>query len=354
MRKKNQKEKEKTLERERKVLRETLDIVVQENAELKEMLAEIQANVNENKMQLQEKINSITDKETAVSMLTTQIDSLKQKFNELQLSKQKMQSYINNNISEDNFISKGSETTITNTPNRLRHKNIDDIKTKKEKEKNLQMIKESIEKQKQFLDNQQDLQNEINNLKRDVLFLKQKIDENKNKYIFYQYNYNIKNYFEENDLNKLKNILNNYKKNDKLMYLVSNNGNVYKIKKRDDLTKNNFINQIELDYIKRYKGNEIINIREKADSNEKNNNESPKILTLCNNNFNNNLENIIKCSINPNYYCIDTDSSFGELDNFPEITEPNKDYNNYSSRNKPKPKGLNSYVNDLLRGSFVL
>ena len=33
MRKKNVKEKEKTLQNERKVLRETLDIVVQENAE---------------------------------------------------------------------------------------------------------------------------------------------------------------------------------------------------------------------------------------------------------------------------------------------------------------------------------
>ena len=35
MRKKNIKEREKNLERERKILRETLDIVVKENAELK-------------------------------------------------------------------------------------------------------------------------------------------------------------------------------------------------------------------------------------------------------------------------------------------------------------------------------
>ena len=84
MRKKNQKEKEKTLDKERKVLRETLNIVVTENAELKEILKDIQGNVNENKLQLQEKINSITDKDTAVEMLTNQIDMLKQKFNELQ------------------------------------------------------------------------------------------------------------------------------------------------------------------------------------------------------------------------------------------------------------------------------
>lgn len=84
MRKKNQKEKEKTLDKERKVIRETLNIVVTENAELKEILKDIQGNVNENKLQLQEKINSITDKDTAVEMLTNQIDMLKQKFNELQ------------------------------------------------------------------------------------------------------------------------------------------------------------------------------------------------------------------------------------------------------------------------------
>ena len=50
MKKRNQKEKEKTLEQERKVLRETLDIAVQENSELNGVLAEIKTNVNENKL----------------------------------------------------------------------------------------------------------------------------------------------------------------------------------------------------------------------------------------------------------------------------------------------------------------
>ena len=347
MRKKNAKEKEKTLQRERKVLKETLDIVVQENAELKEILLEIQANVNENKMQLQEKINSITDKDTAVEMLTNQIDLLKQKFNELQITRQKMQSLINNNISEDNFNSKGNETTVTGTPNRLRHKNIDDIKNKKDKENKLKLIKENIDKQRNFLDNQQEIENEINDLKREVIILKNKINENKDKHLYYQYNYDIQNYFQKNDINHLKKILNK-NDNDKLLYLVTSTGGVYKIKKRNDLTKNNFINQIEMDYIKRYKGNEVINIREKPDINDKNETK----LTLCNNNYNNNLEHIIKSSINPNYNNIDSDDSYGEIDNFSQSNEK-KDFN-FSSRNKQKPKGLNSYVNDLLRGSFVL
>ena len=342
------KKKEKTLEKERKVLRETLDIIVKENAELKENLTEIQLNVNENKRQLQEKINSITDKDTAVEMLTNQIDLLKQKFNELQVSRQKMQSLINNNISEDNFNSKGNETTVTATPNRLMHKNIDDIKHKKDIENTIKLIKENIQKQRTFLDTQQEIENEIKNLKRDVAFLEEKINENKNKYIFYQYNYDIQNLFNKEDLNNLTKILNKNENNDKLMYLVTNTGRVYKIKKRNDLSKNNFINKIELDYFKKYKGNEVINIRENPNIKKENENK----YTLCNNNFNNNLKHIIKYSINPNYNFIDSDDSYEEIEN-DDYSNEIKD-NNLLSRNKPKPKGFNTYVNDLLRGSFIL
>ena len=349
MRKKNQKEKEKMLERERKILKETLDIIVQENAELKESLAEIQANVNENKMQLEEKINSITDKDTAVEMLTNQIDLLKQKFNELQQTRQKMQSIINNinsnNISEDNVInSKGNETTVTGTPNRLQHKYIDDIKSKKDKENKIKKLKENLEKQKIFFEGQQLIENEIIDLKRDVITLNDKIEKLKHKYIYYQYNYDIQNYFPKKDLINLKKILNKNEKDEKLLYLVSNTGDVYKIKKRDDLSKNNFIDQIELDYIKKYKRNDIVYIRDNPSLNDKNENKP----SLCNNNFNNNLEHIIKNSIYPNYNYINSDDSYGEID-----TNEIKEFN-YSSRNKPKQKKLNSYVNDLLRGSFVL
>lgn len=354
MRKRNQKEKEKTLEQERKVLRETLDIVVQENAELKGVLAEVKANVNENKLQLQEKINSITDKETAVTMLTNQIDSLKQKFNEIQQTRQKLQSFVNNNISEDNFISRGSDKSLPNFSNRLRHKNIDEIKNKKEKESKIKKIQENIQKQKTFLENQQNIQNEINNLKRDVLYLKEKIEENKSNYIYYQYNYDIQNYFQKDDLNNLKNALNNNKNSkDKLMYLVTDSGNVYRIRKRGDLSKNNFINNLELSYIKKYDGNEVINARDKPV--EKNGNEYPKKLTLNNNNFNNNIDNIIKYSINPNYNLNDSDSSLGEIDYFPNSSDLKDDFrHNFASRNKQKAKAANSYVTDLLRGSFVL
>ena len=353
MRKKNQKEKEKTLEKERKVLRETLNIVVKENAELKEILADIQGNVNENKLQLQEKINSITDKDTAVEMLTNQIDMLKQKFNELQQTRQKMQSLLNNNyVSDDNLNTKGNDTITIGTPNQLRHKNIDNIRSKKDKENKMKIIRENIEKERKFLENQQDLQKEINNLKRDVFYLKEKINEKKGKYFLYQNNCNIQDYFQKNELNDLQKMLNNNNQNDKLMYLVTNTGNVFKIKKRNDLSKTNFINQIDLDYFKKYKGNEVINIREKPDINDKNLKECPQKYTLYNNNFNNNLEHIIKYSINPNYNCIDSDDSYGEVETFSQSAEV-KD-SNLSSRNKTKQKGINSYVTDLLRASFMI
>ena len=349
MRKKDQKKKDKLLEKERQILRETLDVVVQENAELKEMLAEVQANVNENKIQLQDKINSITDKETAVEMLTNQIDLLKQKFNELQITKQKMQSIINNNISEDFVPSKGNESTINGVPNTLMHKNIDDVKNQKDKDKKLKGIQDNINKQRLFLSNQQEIQNEINKLRKDVKFLQEKINENKNNYLYYQYNFNIENYFQKNDLNNLKKILNENDKKDKLIYLVTSDGTVYKIKKRDDLTKNNIINQIELDYFRRYKGNEVINIREKPDRNDKNSN---NIITLANNNFNNNLQHIIKYNYYPNYDTFDSDDSYKDIDDLMQPLEIQK--NIIASRNREKHKGMNSYVNDLLRGSFVL
>ena len=137
------------------------------------------------------------------------------------------------------------------------------------------------------------------------------------------------------------------------MYLVTDSGNVYRIRKREDLSKNNFINNLELSYIKKYDGNEVINAREKPA--EKNGNEYPKKLTLNNNNFNNNIDNIIKYSINPNYNLNDSDSSLGEIDYFPNSSDLKDDFrHNFASRNKQKAKATNSYVTDLLRGSFVL
>ena len=341
--------KEQNLERERKILKETLEIVIQQNSELKETLSEIQSNVNENKIQLKEKVNTITNKDTAVEMLSNQIEQLKQKFYDLQL-KQKMQSLLNNNISEDIIISKGNETNNNTNPhtNQLMKINVKEEQIIKEKENQMKTVEDRIEKQKNFFEKQQEILNEITNLKRDVKFLQEKINENKSKYIIYQYNCDIQNYFKNNDLMNIKKILNKNPK-DNLIYFVTNNGNVYKIKRRDDLQKNNFLSKINLDFISTDRENEIINIREKI-KNEKNDNDYPRILTLSNNKFNNNIGNIIRCTRNPNFwYEKKPINKINNLESSPQIIRDNN-----ISRNNPRPKKINSYVTELLKNSFVL
>ena len=341
--------KEQNLERERKILKETLEIVIQQNSELKETLSEIQSNVNENKIQLKEKVNTITNKDTAVEMLSNQIEQLKQKFYDLQL-KQKMQSLLNNNISEDIIISKGNETNNNTNPhtNQLMKINVKEEQIIKEKENQMKTVEDRIEKQKNFFEKQQEILNEITNLKRDVKFLQEKINENKSKYIIYQYNCDIQNYFKNNDLMNIKKILNKNPK-DNLIYFVTNNGNVYKIKRRDDLQKNNFLSKINLDFISTDRENEIINIREKI-KNEKNDNDYPRILTLSNNKFNNNIGNIIRCTRNPNFwYEKNPINKINNLESSPQIIRDNN-----TSRNNPRPKKINSYVTELLKNSFVL
>ena len=337
--------KEEILDRERKILKETLDIVIQENTELKKSLSEIQSSVTENKIQLKEKIDSITDKNTAVEMLSNQIEQLKQKFYEFQL-KQKMQSLLNNNISEDIINSKGNETNNNNNiSNQLMHIKVEEEKNIKEKEKKMKTVEDKIEKQKHFLDKQREIRNEIINLKRDVNFLKEKINEQKNKFILYQYNCDIQNYFKANDLNNIKKFLNK-KQKDNLIYLVTNSGNVYKIKKRDDLLKNNFIYKIDLDLLSTQRQNEIINIREKNKT-SKNGINDIKRLSLSNNKFNDNIYNIIQYTINPNF--LYENQANNNLESFEPIN-----IDNHTSRNIPKQKKIHSYVDELLKGSFVL
>ena len=341
--------KEQNLERERKILKETLEIVIQQNSELKETLSEIQSNVNENKIQLKEKVNTITNKDTAVEMLSNQIEQLKQKFYDLQL-KQKMQSLLNNNISEDIIISKGNETNNNTNPhtNQLMKINVKEEQIIKEKENQMKTVEDRIEKQKNFFEKQQEILNEITNLKRDVKFLQEKINENKSKYIIYQYNCDIQNYFKNNDLMNIKKILNKNPK-DNLIYFVTINGNVYKIKRRDDLQKNNFLSKINLDFISTDRENEIINIREKI-KNEKNDNDYPRILTLSNNKFNNNIGNIIRCTRNPNFFY--EKKNINKINNIESSQQIIRDNN--TSRNNPRPKKINSYVTELLKNSFVL
>ena len=170
MKKKSKREQQ--LEEERKLLKKTLEVVIQENSELKKSLSDIKSSVEENKIQLKEKINTITNKDTAVEMLSNQIEQLKQKFYDFQL-KAKMQSLLNNNISEDIIASKGNETNNTNNQtNQIMIVNVKDEKNLKEEENPVKTVDDRIEKQKIFIEKQQELLNEITNLRRDTNFLK--------------------------------------------------------------------------------------------------------------------------------------------------------------------------------------
>ena len=170
MKKKSKREQQ--LEEERKLLKKTLEVVIQENSELKKSLSDIKSSVEENKIQLKEKINTITNKDTAVEMLSNQIEQLKQKFYDFQL-KAKMQSLLNNNISEDIIASKGNETNNTNNQtNQIMIVNVRDEKNLKEEENPVKTVDDRIEKQKIFIEKQQELLNEITNLRRDTNFLK--------------------------------------------------------------------------------------------------------------------------------------------------------------------------------------
>ena len=328
MRKKNHKDKNLLIEKqqEKRMYKETLEILVKENDQLKKVLSEIKANVAENKIQLEEKINSITDRDTAVAILSTQIDLLKQKFNDMQ-SKQKMQSLVNKYSSEDTYNNMKNSETTTTSPYVIKKKKSSN-KNNDENKENIETKMEKMKKQKLFLENQDNIQKDIQNLKRDVNFLKQKINEHKNNFKIYQYNVDISNYLNENDITNLKNFLkenSKIKNNKKLLYLVSNSGRVFKIKKRNDLTKNDFMNKINFDYYQNW-GNDAINFND-----------------IQNNEYINNIKNEIRTNNERNF----------------EDSKKNN-YNQEDSEDvKNRIRGIISShtqsgtISDMLRGSFV-
>ena len=133
-----------------------------------------------------------------------------------------------------------------------------------------------------------------------------------------------------------------------MIYLVTNSGNVYKIYKREDLSKNNFLNGINLDFISTQRQNEIINIREKIKKDIDSDYYSRK-LNLSNNEINENIDIIIHSAINPNYiYDKKAYSFFDHFDASKQIQ------NEKNSRNIKKQERVNSYVNQLLKDNFVL
>lgn len=330
MRKKTKKQKDKEKEaekdREKSMLKLTLEIVVKENTQLKSILEDMKINVAENKHQLQDTIKKITDKDTAVAMLSTQIDQLKQKFNEMQ-SKQKLISINNIYGSEETFPFKNTETANTTSPHFLsknfnnNKKNLEENNLEEQKEKQRE---ENIKKMKGFLDTQQEIFGTIMGLKRDVNYLKEKINENRCNKIFYQYNLNIENVLKENEIDKIENFFNKGDNDDNgrnLFYLVGNDGGVYKIKKRDDLKKNDFLDKIEMNFNQIF-NNEIFDTREKIETINK------------------------SCYDNNNYI------GESEINDYLKKIRQNNEGNNSNEINNNKV--VNNYLNDIMKESFIL
>ena len=113
------------------MLKLTLDILVNENNQLKNSLNEINNSVKENKIELQEKLNTITNKDEVLNNLTNQIKQLKLKFNELKNKSNRFYSDYGNS----NTMLKFNEQTSTCYTAR----NINKITLSKNLEKNKEL-----------------------------------------------------------------------------------------------------------------------------------------------------------------------------------------------------------------------
>jgi len=224
------------IEQEKNMLKLTLDILVNENNQLKTSLKEINNSVKENKIELQEKLNTITNKDEVLNNLTNQIKQLKLKFNELKNKSNRFYSDYGNS----NTMLKFNEQTSTcytarNTNKITLNKNLEKNKELKYKNKN----KNKNNHYQDFYYKQNELDNEINDIKRQINFLINKFQEDEDIILMKEKFCNLKNIFDEESINKLKNILNE-KNSNNILYLVDKNKKVWKLKKREDIPKNDF------------------------------------------------------------------------------------------------------------------
>ena len=222
------------IEQEKNMLKLTLDILVNENNQLKTSLKEINNSVKENKIELQEKLNTITNKDEVLNNLTNQIKQLKLKFNEL---KNKSNGFYSD-YGNSNTMLKFNEQTSTCYTARNKNK----INLNKNLEKNKELKYKNKNKNNHYQDfyyKQNELDNEINDIKRQINFLINKFQEDEDIILMKEKFCNLKNIFDEESINKLKNILNE-KNSNNILYLVDKNKKVWKLKKREDIPKNDF------------------------------------------------------------------------------------------------------------------
>lgn len=195
---------------EKNLLKLTLDVLINENKKIKCEYDELNKNVKEFKIQLQEKLNTIYDKNSAMENLNKQIEELHLKLNELLNKKNNFQEE-NKNLNKSNFLDEKKNLFVNNNNNKI--KEID------------------YEKYKKYIFLQNKLINSINELKIETKFIIDKYLNKENIIILNKNKINLKNYF-ENDFNE---IFNKKLNKNKMIYLIDKNKKIWKLKKREKL-----------------------------------------------------------------------------------------------------------------------
>ncbi len=196
------------------MLKLTLDVLAKENEKLKQQATELDNNVKKNKLQLQDYLNSITNKDSAVESLNKKIEQLHIRLNEL-------------NKSKGHVSTNGNEKTSRKIKNEYKY---------------------SINKEHfyNFCQMQYQLMNEIDRIK---LLINNCIIEKKNleKNILICDNerINMNKLFDEESIAKINNVFDKETDN-KTIYLIDKEKRTWKFSKREDLSIDDIINKSSL------------------------------------------------------------------------------------------------------------
>lgn len=261
---KKDKELIKVLEKEKSLLKITLEHYVKENSTLKQVIEDMKVTVKENKDQLNEYVTKITNRDLVVEKMKNTIEQLKIR---LEKYEEKGKKYLKEDeeclntdrdrIKENNIFSIGDYNNLKNSDgnilynitNKNNNKKIE-VKEENKLNYNNKYIKEQLQK---FIDDiisyKKSLENQIEELQnRIILIEKDKNIEDYQKKINYNFS---KDFFQSICENKLREILLIYNKNNnKVWELIERkdlfNINFNKILNENDYSKHNDIYSLKL------------------------------------------------------------------------------------------------------------
>lgn len=236
------------------MLKRTLDLLIRDNKELKASVKKIRDIVKSNKFQMQEYLNKITNKDSAVKNLNNTIDKLKRQFSYIKMPllkvKQRHSSIVD--VSDISFLSRLSLGATRNKPhNGFIQKTFDNEK-----------FKDYCDKQHQLLEEISKIRFELNNvvseekIDNNVITTRNQIQKQQNckDGVLEKRKINLTNIFNEEYLAKVIENLsidnNNNNNNDNgkesgslsKYFIIDNYNHVWEMKRRLDLHENNIIN----------------------------------------------------------------------------------------------------------------